>query len=82
MWNFNNISIRDLPVWIKVQKLETPEMTQENKLDMLSDLVLIDDLLTIQKSQALLRRKRSLKQLIDDRIGLDCNIEINRSNKK
>ena len=29
MWNFKNINIRDLPVWIKVQKLETPEMTQE-----------------------------------------------------
>ena len=82
MWNFNNISIRDLPVWIKVQKLETPEMTQENKLDMLSDLVLIDDLLTLIKSQSLLRRKKNIKQQIEDRIGLDCNHRVKFPNEK
>ena len=71
MDSFKEISIRDLPCWVKAMKADPPI---EDKLDMLGFLTLIDDLLTIQKCQALLNRKRNLKAQLEARIGLDLGI--------
>ena len=66
--NFNCISIRELPTWVKVLQAEEP--TPE-PLEMLQELTLIDDLLTIMKSQSLLRRKPRLKKQLERRIDFD-----------
>ena len=54
---FNCIATRELPTWIKVLKASDDIHSPQ---DMLQELNLIDDLLTIQKTQSLLRRKRNL----------------------
>jgi len=63
---FNQISIRELPTWVKV--LKTSEDIKTN-MDMLAELTLIDDLLVLMKSKSLLNRKRNLKQQLEGRIG-------------
>lgn len=68
MSSFKCISIKDLPTWIEVFKLEEPV---PDKLEMLQDLTLIDDLLTIVKVQSLMRKKRGLKDQLDRRIAYD-----------
>lgn len=65
MSSFRCISVRELPTWVKVFKKDGID----DKLEMLADLNLIDDLLTLQKSQSLLRRKRNLKAQLEARIG-------------
>lgn len=68
---FANILIRDLPIWVKVFREEgitTPE-------EMLQELTLVDDLLTLQKSQSLLKRKHRLKDQLEDRIGVELGLE-------
>lgn len=62
---FREISIKDLPIWIKVFR----EQGITDKMEMLNDLNLIDDLLTLQKCQSLLNRKRNLKTQLEARIG-------------
>jgi hypothetical protein len=65
---FSQIAIRELPTWIKV--LRSQGIT--NKEEILKELTLIDDLLTLQKSpQSLLNRKRNLKSQLEARIGME-----------
>lgn len=66
--NFNCISIRELPTWVQVLQAEEPK---PDKFEILQDLTLIDDLLTIMKSQSLLRKKRNLKNQLERRIDFD-----------
>ncbi len=63
---FTVISIRELPTWVKVLQ-NSPDIT--SKEDMLAELTLIDDLLVLQKAQALLTRKKNLKTQLEARIG-------------
>lgn len=65
MSSFKQIQIRELPTWVKV--LQQYGIT--DKAEMLAELNLIDDLLTLQKSQSLLNRKRNLKAQLEARIG-------------
>lgn len=66
MSGFIQISIRELPTWIKVLKKDPNIKTAE---DMLKELTLIDDLLVLQKSKSLLTRKRGLKDQLEARIA-------------
>ena len=66
--DFNCISIHELPTWIKVLKAEEPV---PEPLEMLQELTLIDDLLTIMKSQSLMRKKRGMKDQLERRIDYD-----------
>lgn len=63
--SFRQISIRELPTWVKVLR----EDGITDKIEMLAELTLIDDLLTLQKSKSLLNRKRNLKTQLEARIG-------------
>ena len=65
---FNSISIRELPTWVKVLRNCEDNNTKE---DMLSELQLIDDLLTLQKAQSLLNRKKNLKKQLEARIAME-----------
>ncbi len=65
---FKIISIREIPTWIKVLKAD-PEV--KTNLDILQELTLIDDLLYIEKSFALLRKKKGLRDLLETRIGYE-----------
>ena len=47
------------------------EEPKPDKLEILQDLTLIDDLLIIMKSQSLLRKKRNLKNQLERRIDFD-----------
>ena len=69
MSSFRNISIRELPTWVKVLQQEPDAIT--DKFELLAELNLIDDLLTLQKSQSLLNRKRNRKAQLEARIGLE-----------
>lgn len=64
---FKQIQIRELPTWVNVLK----ENGIFDKVEMLAELNLIDDLLTLQKSQSLLNKKRNLKAQLEARIGLE-----------
>jgi len=66
--NFNCISMHELPTWIQVFQMEEPK---PDKLEMLQELNLIDDLLTLIKSQSLMRKKKGLKQQLENRINYD-----------
>lgn len=66
---FTNIPIRDLPIWIKVFKQDGITSAEEIQ----QELTLIDDLLTLQKSQSLLNRKRRLRDQIEDRIDAELD---------
>lgn len=68
---FVNIPIRDLPVWIKVFKKDGITSAEEIQ----KELTLIDDLLTLQKSQSLLNRKSRLKDQLEDRIGAELGLK-------
>ena len=65
---FNCISIHELPTWIKVFKAEDPV---PKPIEMLQELTLIDDLLTIMKTQSLMRKKRGMKDQLERRIDYD-----------
>lgn len=80
---FANIPIRDLPIWVKVFKQDGITSAEEIQ----KELTLIDDLLTLQKSRSLLRRKRRLKDQLEDRIGAELGLRFSehiadRTNKK
>ena len=68
---FANIPIRDLPIWVKVFKKEG--ITSAEQIN--QELTLIDDLLTLQKSQSLLKRKRRLRDQLEDRIGRELGLK-------
>lgn len=68
---FANIPIRDLPIWVKVFKkdgITSAEMIEK-------ELTIIDDLLTLRKSQSLLNRKRRLRDQLEDRIGAELGLK-------
>lgn len=67
--SFRQISIRELPTWVKVLQQEPDPIT--DRFELLLELNLIDDLLTLQKAQSLLNRKRNLKAQLEARIGLE-----------
>lgn len=67
MSSFKQIQIRELPAWIKALRAEPNPITEPT--DMLDMLNLIDDLLSLQKAQSLLNRKRNLKAQLEARIG-------------
>ncbi|HML65288.1 MAG TPA: hypothetical protein PKC55_10695 [Dysgonomonas sp.] len=67
---FVNIPIRDLLIWVKVFKSDGIILAEEIQ----KELTLIDDLLTLQKSQSLLNRKRKLKDQLEDRIGAELGL--------
>jgi hypothetical protein len=80
---FANIPIRDLPIWVKVFKQDGVTSAEEIQ----KELTLIDDLLTLQKSQSLLKRKRRLKDQLEDRIGAELGLRFSehitgKTNKK
>lgn len=64
--DFKCIQIRELPTWIKVLKQDSDIITKE---DMLDELELIDDLLSIQRSKSLMLRKTKLSFLLEARIA-------------
>lgn len=66
LFGFRQIETREIPTLVRVFKADGSS-TEE----ILNDLQLIDDLLVLQKSQSLLRRKRNLKAQFDARIGLE-----------
>lgn len=66
-----NIPIRDLPIWVKVFKQDGLTSAEEVQ----KELTLIDDLLTLQKSQSLLKRKRRLRDQLEDRIGAELGLK-------
>jgi len=68
MSGFRQISIRELPTWVKVFRSDPEMKTAE---DMLAELTLIDDLLVLQKSKSLLTRKRGLREQMEARIGME-----------
>lgn len=80
MSSFRNISIRELPTWVKVLQQEPDAIT--DKFDLLAELNLIDDLLTLQKSQSLLNRKRNLKAQLEARIGLELGHNVPNLNAR
>lgn len=68
---FANIPIRDLPIWVKVFKQDGITSSEEVQ----QELALIDDLLTLMKSQSLLNRKRRLRDQLEDRIGAELGLK-------
>lgn len=76
---FRQIQIRELPTWVKVMKNSPDIKTTE---DMLNELTLIDDLLTLQASKALLNRKKGLGQLLEARIGKELGYTTPNLNRK
>lgn len=74
--SFQQISIRELPTWVKV--LQNDGVT--DKMEMLADLNLIDDLLSLQKAQCLLNRKKNLKKQMETRIALELGQETKHIN--
>jgi len=76
---FNQIALRELPTWINVLR----EDGITDKEEMLRELNLIDDLLTLQKSQSLMNRKRNLKSQLEARIGMELGHKpVNLNSKK
>ena len=76
--SFRQISIRELPAWVKVFR----EDGVTDKAEILADLTLIDDLLTLQKSQSLLNRKRNLKSQLEGRIAQELGHKLVNLNTK
>ena len=74
MNSFRQISIRELPTWVKVLQQEPNAIT--DKAELLAELNLIDDLLTLQKAQSLLNRKKNLKAQLEARIRLELGHNI------
>jgi len=75
---FNEIKIRELPSWIRVLQKDNVE----TKEDMLTELQLVDDLLTLQASKSLLKRKKGLKQMLEARIDKELGYKYQNLNIK
>lgn len=67
---FKEIANDHIPIWVKVLSEETNDANE-----ILKEMKLIDDLLVLQKTQSLLRRKKGLKDLMMDRIGFEIGID-------
>lgn len=80
MSSFKQIAIRELPTWVKVLQQEPNAIT--DKYELLAELNLIDDLLTLQKSKSLLSRKRNLKSQLEARIGFELGHNTPNLNRK
>lgn len=80
MSSFRQISIRELPTWVKVLQQDPDAIT--DKFELLAELNLIDDLLTLQKAQSLLNRKRNLKAQLEARIGLELGHNVPNLNAR
>lgn len=80
MSSFRHISIRELPTLVKVLQQEPDAIT--DKFELLAELNLIDDLLTLQKAQSLLNRKRNLKAQLEARIGLELGHNVPNLNAR
>jgi hypothetical protein len=80
MSSFRQISIRELPTWVKVLQQDPNSIT--DKVELLAELNLIDDLLSLQKAQSLLSRKRNLKAQLEARIGLELGHNVPNLNTK
>ena len=80
MSSFRQISIREIPTWVKVLQQEPAAIT--DKFELLAELNLIDDLLTLQKAQSLLNRKRNLKAQLEARIGLELGHNVPNLNAR
>ena len=78
--SFRQISIRELPTWVKVLQQEPDPIT--DRFELLAELNLIDDLLTLQKAQSLLNRKRNLKAQLEARIGLELGHSVPNLNAR
>jgi hypothetical protein len=76
--SFKQIAIRELPTWVKVYRLEGIT----DKMEILADLTLIDDLLTLQKSQSLLNRKKNLKHQLEARIAYEIGHSVPNLNTR
>lgn len=70
---FNEIPNQHLPIWVKTLR----ESGISDPADMLQELTLIDDLLTLQRTNMLLnrRRKKKLGEMLMDRIELELSAE-------
>ena len=80
MSSFRHISIRELPTWVRVLQQEPDAIT--DKFELLAELNLIDDLLTLQKAQSLLNKKRNLKAQLEARIGLELGHKVPNLNTR
>lgn len=72
---FTNIKIEEVLIFAKqgTQGFTTDDgdvVEPKSKEEVLEDIELIDDLLTIMKSKMLLNKKRGLKAVIDGRLSL------------
>lgn len=75
---FKQIAIRELPTWIKTLQLDGVS----SKTELLNELNLIDDLLTLQKSKSLLNRKKNLRQQLEARISVELGHRTQQLNRK
>jgi hypothetical protein len=72
---FKNIKLEEVLIFAKqgIEGFTTDEgdiVEPKSKEEVLEDLELIDDLLSIMKSKSLLNKKRGLKTVIDGRLSL------------
>jgi hypothetical protein len=75
--SFQIIQIQELPCLVKAIQEQGKTSTEE----IFNDLSLLDDLLTLQKSKSLLSRKKSLKAMLDARIGQEFGYSIPNLNR-
>lgn len=68
---FVEIKIREIPSWIKVFKDDPDIKTNE---DILNELTLIDELLQLQATKALLNKKIGLGKLLENRIAKELGL--------
>lgn len=71
IFNTKIVNAREAMIFIKANKKDS------NAKELLADIHLIDDLLVLQKTKSLLRKKRNLKSQIDIRM----NIEVKKVNQ-
>lgn len=72
---FKNIKLEEVLIFAKqgIQGFTTDDgdvVEQKSKEEVLEDIELIDDLLSIMKSKMLLNKKKGLKAVIDGRLAL------------
>lgn len=58
--------MKELPVWVRILREEAL-----SKEEMLTELELIDDLLSLVKAKSLLNRKKNLRTQLEARIGMN-----------
>lgn len=73
---FEQITIKELPTLARVIKNQG-----KSNEEVLNDLTLIDDLLTLQKSKNLLNKKKSLKAQINARVDFELGYQPENTNR-